>query len=593
MPMRRFSFSLFLKKLHPSPAFPSLTKTLSTLLAVLLLTACGGGGGSDNLADLQESAGNAAASSGEETLRIGNGTGANFTQGTLATNDADLEAGESTTININVVNQNNEAPTSSFTINVTSACVGGGLATVADPVQVTPGFYTVEYTAQGCAGADTVTARIEGTTQSATIDLNVNPPLALTVSFVESTLNQLTLAGIGGDESTELTFRVAGAQGVPIIGAQVSFSINSPVGGAFILANRLTGITDTNGEVRTILNSGSVAGPVNVRAVHDATGLQGVSDDIIISTGVPEYSRFSVSYDPFNPADAFNTDGINVNISIIASDQFGNNPTEGSRISFVAPESGNIQNSCELSDGACTVTWRSTSPRPANGRLEIITYTDGAEDFVDNNGNSVYDAADGAIIDLGEPYADENEDGDYDLGEFFFDSNQNGVRDGGNGEWDGPCLALVVPTAVCDGNPTVSIFDTVTVVMSTNTPRILNSGTFGPTGFTINITQGTNLPLTGMIIGDNNTNADPLGSNPMPAGTSIAFSIDGAGVSLVGATSFEVPNATGPTGPYGITLKADEVAPADPLPLPALLFLTVTPPNAQATQFSWTLSVLR
>lgn len=571
---------------------------LTLLSALLMLVGCGGGGGSSSLADLQESAGTTGTGGGAagETLRIGSGTGANFVEGALSANITELEAGESTTILITVVNQNTEAPVSNYSIIYSSPCDSGGQADISEAIPIAPGLVSVDYTAQGCSGTDVVTARIDGTTISATIELTVNPPQALTVSFVGSTLSQLSLAGIGGEESTELTFRVAGPQGVPIVNSEVSFSINTLVGGAFILNGRETGITDNNGQARTILNSGTVAGPVNVVAVHNASGLLGISDDIIISTGVPEYSRFSVSYGDFNPADAFNVDGITVDVNIIASDQFGNNPTEGTRISFIAPESGNIVNSCELQDGACSVTWRSTSPRPADGRLEIITFTDGAEDFVDNNGNSVYDANDGSFIDLGEPYADENEDGNYDVGEYFFDSNQNGVWDTGNGEWDGPCLIQVEPTAVCDGETTVSIFDTVTVVLSTNSPRLSgpgSTGTFGAVGSTILITQGTNLSRGGIIVADSNSNADSLGGNPMPAGTTIAFSIDGEGVSLSGATSFEVGNTTGPTGPYGITLKAAEVAGTDPLPIPALLFMDITPPGAEPTQYSWNVEVQR
>lgn len=559
---------------------------------MILLTACGGGGGSGELLSLGGGTGGVVTGGGgSETLSLGSGSGDSFSSGVLSANQSELDAGESTAITINVVNQDNEPPESDFTISVSSPCVAGGLSSLSAPVETSPGLFNADYTAQGCSGTDVITARIDGTALSASIELTVNPPEVLSVSFVDATTTQLSLAGIGGEESTELTFMVSGPQGVAIIGEEVSFSINTNVGGASILSGRESGTTDNDGMVRTILNSGTVAGPVNVLAVHNASGLQGISDDIIISTGVPEYSRFSVSYGDFNPADAFGVDGITVDVNIIASDQFGNNPTDGTRISFVAPESGNIENFCELADGACAVIWRSTSPRPADGRLEIIAYTDGAEDFVDNNGNSVFDAADGAIIDLTEPYADENEDGNYDLGEFFFDTNQNGVWDTGNGEWDGPCLIEVDSSAICNGESTVSIFDTVTVVLSTNSPRLLSTGTFGATGFTINIAQSASLNLGGIILADNNTNADSLGSNPMPAGTTVDFSVEAEGVSLLGANSFTVPNATGPTGTYGVTLRADAVDPADPLPAQGLLLLTITPPGAASTQFSWNVSV--
>jgi hypothetical protein len=297
-----------------------------------------------------------------------------------------------------------------------------------------------------------------------------------------------------------------------------------------------------------------------------------------------------VSYNPHNPAGAFNTDGVQVSISIIASDAFGNNPTDGTRVSFVAPEGGNVQNSCTLVNGACSVTWRSTTPRPANMRVEVIAYTDGAENFIDRNGNSVYDAADGAVLDMGEPYADENENNVYDSGEFFFDTNRNGVRNAGNGLWDGPCLNKVNAAAVCTGEATVAIFDSVTIVMPTDDFRILTLGTFPATGFSL--ANGGSVNFSGMMIADSNDKADPLNSNPMPLGTTITFSIAGSGASVQGTATYTVPNTTTRLGPFAITVVADEVKVGDPLPKNVFLQLVVAVPGRKTTTVSWPITIL-
>jgi hypothetical protein len=304
-----------------------------------------------------------------------------------------------------------------------------------------------------------------------------------------------------------------------------------------------------------------------------------------ISTGVPVDSRFSLSYGPFNPAGAFNIDGIEVSLSIIASDVFGHNPTDGTRVTFVAPESGNIQNSCLLVNGACTVTWRSTAPRVVDGRVEVIAYTDGAEDFTDNNGNSVFDSADILSGDLGEPYADENESGAYDLGEFFFDTNQNGVRDIGNGLWDGPCLSKVDPAALCSGNDTVVIYKTVTIVMSDNTAQILSLGTFPAPGNVITLQEGTSISLTGLILSDSTS------INPLPFGTTVTFALDGSGATLQGILSDTIPNTLSPTGPYGVTVVATNVEPPATLPTGVRLLLNVQVPNVALKQFAWPLNI--
>jgi hypothetical protein len=584
------------------PAPFTVLKAVAFTSLMLSLVACGGGGGGDSPnfggtsplpAPSSGGSGGTGGTPVEPVYKIGTGSGSTYQDAAINASQTELDAGETATLRVNVVNQNNEPPTTTVTVTFSSICSANGLATFGTQSEISPGLFSVNYTNNGCDGADTVTATLFENGDTATVAMTMIGPEVLTVSFVSSTQQQLSLAGIGGNESTELTFKVAGPQGVPIIGKQVGFSINTTVGGASILAGRETGITDQAGLVRTILNSGTVAGPVNVLATHLESGRQGLSSDIIISTGVPVSSRFSLSYQPHNPLGAWNTDGIEVTVSIIASDVFGNNPTDGTRVSFVASESGNITNSCEIVDGFCSVTWRSTTPRPLNGRLEVIAYTDGAEDFVDTNGNSVYDSSDTNITDLGEPYADENENDTYDLGEFFFDTDRDGVRDGGNGLWDGPCLSRVNAAAVCTGNDTVSIFGTATIVMPTDTVRILSLGTFPPVGTTINLPQGGSVSFSGMIFADNNTNADSLGSNPPPFGTTISFAIDGPGAVVQGVASDTVVNTTAPVGPYAITVAAAVVDPANPLPVGARLVLTTSIPGRSTQEFSWPVNIAR
>lgn len=565
----------------------------NTLIAVftLLLTACGGGGGgSFDGGGVPSGPPPSSGPPPTPIYAIGNGSGSNYEDGVINASQTTLRAGESATLRVNVVttNRNNEPPTEAQTINFSSLCASNGRATFGTVQTVSNGLYSVQYTNNGCDGPDTVTASLTTNNDSASVNLTMIGPDVLTVSFVSSTHDQLSLAGIGGNESTELTFKVAGPQGVPIIGKQVSFRINTAVGGASILAGRETGITDQDGLARTVLNSGTVAGPVSVLAVHEESGKQGSSSDIIISTGVPVANRFSMSWQPFNPVGAWNTDGVTVAISIIASDAFGNNPTDGTRISFVAPESGNIQNSCQLVDGACTVTWRSTAPRPDDMRVEIIAYTDGAENFVDRNGNSLYDANDGPVADLGEPFADENESGGYDIGEYFFDTNRNGVRDTGNGLWDGPCLRNVNPAAVCSGNGTVSIYSTITIVMPTDFARIVSLGSFPAPGAAIELSSGTPLSLFGLILADTNTAADLHGGNPLPFGTTLTFAVQGSGVAAQGISTYTVPNALGPIGPLGITLAT---VPVQGDPVPPSLLLTIQVPNRAAQQFSWPITI--
>ena len=507
--------------------------------------------------------------------------------------ESNLESGESTIIRVNIVDENGTAVTEGAIVAFSSPCSASGLATFSEtPVSTTTGQAQTEYTAFGCSGTDQITATLIENGATATVTLTIAPNQALSVIFDSATKS---LVQIGGQDTSELTFKVLGAGGVPVIGGDVSFAIGSGPVGATILPGRETATTDNLGRARTVIRSGTVQGPVSVIATHDASGIEGTSADIIISTGVVDAAFFSLSSNGNNPAGAFNTDAVEVTFFIIASDQFGNNPRDGTRVSFVSPEAGNITNSCELQDGVCSVTWRSSETRPSNMRVEIIAYTSGAENFPDTNGNAVFDAGDGVGIfwsDLPEQYADENENGAYDLGEYFVDLDADGVRDAANGEWDGPCLSAVDASAVCTGLDSVNIAKTSTIVMSTNSARLFSTGTFGAPGTTIGITQGTSGSRSGIVIADSNTLADALGGNPMPLGTTITFSIQGGGVSLIGNTSWTVGSTTAPTGTYGVSYNAAAAAlPADlPSPQPSLV-LSVTAPSGDVTEFIWPFNV--
>ena len=103
-----------------------------------------------------------------------------------------------------------------------------------------------------------------------------------------------------------------------------------------------------------------------------------------------------------------------------------------------------------------------------------------------------------------------------------------------------------------------------------------------------------NFELTGGTWTYTVNNADGLGGNPMPGGTTITFSIDGSGVSMVGTSSFTVDGlASSPTGPYTAAIRADpvDIAGGESLPTGVSLLLTISPPDAPPAQFSWPVTV--
>jgi hypothetical protein len=86
---------------------------------------------------------------------------------------------------------------------------------------------------------------------------------------------------------------------------------------------------------------------------------------------------------------------------------------------------------------------------PRDGLVTVVAVTRGEEDFVDTNGNKVWDPDVDyqlAHMDLAEPCIDANEDGectvdlpvrgDSDYAEAFRDTNNDGIWSEGNGDWD-------------------------------------------------------------------------------------------------------------------------------------------------------------
>lgn len=569
-------------------------RLMGALVLSAVIAACGGdsdsitGGGGGGDTDTDTSTGGGGSNS---VVRIGSGTGTSFSEGSLSASATALQSGGSATITVNFVDGSGAAISEVVSVEFTSDCVANGLASFNNPVVSTvSGLGTSTYTSAGCSGSDQVTATavVGTTTLVATVDLTIAADQVLSVEFVSSSVAQLSLAGIGGNETTQVVFRLVGAQAAPIVGEAVSFATSTTAGGITLATGTDTAVSDNNGLVTTVLQSGTVAGPVSIIATHDATGIQGISEDIVISTGVPVARRFSLALSQFNPPRAFDTNGVTVTVSIIASDQFGNDAPDGTRVSFVSPESGNIDSSCTLVSGECAVVWRSSSPRDPDLRATILAYTDGAEDFTDNNGNNVFDGADTfdpATQDLAEAFADENENEAYDVGEFFVNANAGDAgdsgRDDGDGVWNGPCLTGVDASALCPGADSVTISKQAVIVMPTDTARLVNLGSFGAPGSTLDIAAGPTF-FGGLVVADSNTNADSLGGNPMPEGTTISFETTNG--SITGNASFVVRNAISPTGSYGLTLEPDDT------PDSGTLTLTITAPGADANLFTWIVS---
>jgi len=299
------------------------------------------------------------------------------------------------------------------------------------------------------------------------------------IQYIDTTPTTITLLGTGGTERSEtavVTFRLLDSEGFPIPDKIVNFSLNTEIGG--LRMNPTSDVTDRNGEVSTLVYSGTVPTVVRVTAKAEVTSLEGdvytiftQSDKLVASTGIPDQNSLSIAISTFNP-EAADFVGRKVTVSARLADLFNNIVPDGTAVYF-STEGGSIEPSCLTKDGGCEVFWTSGSPTPSDHRNTIIATAVGNESFIDSDSDGYFSDADGepftdlnrnniydeAFVDsngnnlFDEPFVDSNSDGLYTPGESFTDHNRNGIYDGngnnpigetsftdsaeGNGRYDG------------------------------------------------------------------------------------------------------------------------------------------------------------
>jgi len=426
---------------------------------------------------------------GSSTVEIGSGDP--FIEGIADISLATISAGGTTVVSVIIVDDQGNNFAEPVDIEFSSSCTSQTIptATLSSPVTTSNGVATSTYLAKGCVGADpiNVTANAGGINLSATGVVNVLPADAGSIEFVSATPEYISILGTGSIERPEnstLVFRVLDTNGNPINNRRVDFSLNTGVGGVNFIPN--FAITNSEGLVQTVVNSGSVSHTIRITAsITESTPLISTqSSNLIISTGIPDQDSFTIAADILN-AEAWDIAGTEVQITARLADAFNNPPPP--TVVYFTTEGGSIGNSsadkqCTTDDsGACSVTWRSSSPRPeghilgdANnlthvpetvntmgqrygGRSTILATVVGEESFADLNGNGRFDVCEVAAFKggVGKPC---NADGSidltgaditytgndvgghpYDLPEAYSDYNEDGIFNPsqGNGELGG------------------------------------------------------------------------------------------------------------------------------------------------------------
>lgn len=431
----------------------------------------------------------------------------------------------------------NGAPaTVPIAVTFDSPCVENNMATLTSPVTTILGTAISTYKDKGCAsGTDLITATVTGVGSLAQT-ITVAIPATNNIQFSSATPTILGITGSPLPQSSLVEFQVLDNYGNGKPGVLVDFTLLPLAIPGGVNLSPSSAISDASGNVTTSVNTGTVPTPVWVLATVHGTSLLTQSNTLTITTGLPTQDFFSLALSSFN-IEGLDYDGVTSTLTVIASDRLGNPVPEQTAINFITPVSGQIlPASCLTSSGICTVTYKSSGARPANGRVTLLAYAPGEKSFIDANGNNSYDAGE-TFYDLGDMYIDANEDGLWDNNEQFFSSPNSGssaclTQPGGTLL---PASYANVPSkdGTCSGEWGISyVRRSAVLVLSGSTAHI------APT--TVHMASSCNKQFI-LILTD-------INGNPMPATTALAPALNYVNYTPNGSTSSSAATITIPYG---------------------------------------------
>jgi hypothetical protein len=215
--------------------------------------------------------------------------------------------------------------------------------------------------------AGTVVAMTVALKPKSVVTSGTSSGLAQTITFLGSTIQEVSVYGVGGKETSILGWEVRDSIGSAIDAAHavsLSFaSINGPNGGEYISPTAL--LTNSVGQAYTTFNAGTRSGVVQVTASATVGSRTIVSSPVrlIINGGFPVQSHFSIAAEKHNfPCMGWvgRTDGI----SVLVGDMYSNPVAPGTAVYFRS-SAGVIQPSIFTSrDGMGSVTLYSGNPEP-------------------------------------------------------------------------------------------------------------------------------------------------------------------------------------------------------------------------------------
>lgn len=311
---------------------------------------------------------------------------------------------------------------------------GGGL------LRILASVVTVEYTASGTIGGG-------GEPQS--------------IRFLSADPSNITVQGAAGPAQSIVRFEVVDSSGAGVGGIPVDFFVNG-LGGASV--SPAGTITDSDGIAQTAVLAGIRTSPIQVTASVDADGngtadLVARSQVVNVVGGRPSAGGLGIAPEFLNVAGGV-LSGIENGIFVFVNDRFGNAVAPGTVVNFTA-NGGTLTNPQPTDEDGVSRAVLLSGNAPASGIVSVLITTIGEESFVDTNGNGERDANE-SFTDVPEPFLDINGNGRFDAdepGERFVDTNGNSIWDiaQGPGVWNEDAVLFLQQDVTFSGAPILTV----------------------------------------------------------------------------------------------------------------------------------------
>ena len=419
-----------------------------------------------------------------------------------------------------------------------------------------------------CSGVVTLTATSAGTAQKSTT-ISVASPTANAIGFLSASPAQIFVASTGAVDQAIVSFKVFSSVGTGLAGVPVKFSIVTNPGGVGlgsagsttpVVANSVSG-----GNISIPVFSGTIPGAIKLRAeLVSNAAVFAESQNLTVASGPPSQRFMSLSVETFN-IEGGTLDGASTQLTVRIADRQGNAVDDGTVINFTA-EGGQVARSCPTlrvnGISQCSVTFSSQNPKPPNGRVSVLAYTEGTKDYIDVNGNNAFDPGTDTLINIGDAYRDDNENGVYDsaTGEFLIPRGVTGSS----------CASAGAPFPSrmdsCDASLRTTVRQQAIILFSSSNPELITTSVaLGAITFKLRSLQTPLLPL--------------------PAGTTFTAEASGGTCAVGSLAGTPVPNISPGTDPSA-SLATNHSVSLTGCALGDVVTIKVKVPSGLVTSFS-------